>query len=244
MEIFGTILSSVLAFYYISNGYVLSNRFNLFIGIGFLVNSLIDMVHVIASLTTLYDYLFLNYFMPHTWIAGKFFLSLLIMIAVIKFPYLVKKEDVMQYKKSNLHKYYKNLQNLNDRKSKTQNNVEKSSYLILISGLIIFSLIVSLGSILVVFPFSVLNDFPIQRTYELVPLILFLIGLFYFYKNNIYEEKDVLYISLLLFILINIFGQIIMSFSLNFHDTAHNVAHVLKDASYLIAIFGISTNCE
>lgn len=154
MEIFGTILSSIVAFYYISTRYVLFNRFNLFIGIGFLVNSLIDMVHVIASLTTLYDYLFLNYFMPHTWIAGKFFLSLLIVIAIIKFPYLVKKENVMEYENSKLHKYYKNIQNINDRKSKTQNNVEKSSYLILLSGLIIFSLIVSLGSILVVFPFS------------------------------------------------------------------------------------------
>jgi len=37
-----------------------------------------------------------------------------------------------------------------------------------------------------------------------------------------------------------IFGQIIMSYSVNHFDTAHNMAHVLKDSGYFINIIGLA----
>jgi len=240
IELFGTILASILAFYYISTGYVLTNRFSMFIGIGFLVNCLIDVLHVIVSFTNMYDVLFLKYFIPQTWFAGKFFLSAMLMIAILKFPYLVKKEiGFEQENLSNLK--YDNIERHKNIESKNNKNSTPKTYdYIILSLLIIFSLFLSLGSLFVIFPFSVIDDFPIHRIYELVPLVFFVIALFYFYKNKIYQENDILYTSLLLFLVINFFGQIIMVLSATPHDTAHNLAHLLKDASYFVAIIGLS----
>ncbi|MDR4512321.1 MAG: ATP-binding protein [Nitrososphaeraceae archaeon] len=240
IELFGTILASILAFYYISTGYVLTNRFSMFIGIGFLVNCLIDVLHVIVSLTNMYDVLFLKYFIPQTWFAGKFFLSAMLMIAIIKFPHLVKtkigfEQENLSNLKSDKIERHKNIQSKNKK-----NSIPKTYDYIILSLLIIFSLFLSLGSLFMIFPFSVLDDFPIHRIYELVPLAFFVIALIYFYKNKIYQENDILYTSLLLFLVINFFGQIIMAISATSHDTAHNLAHFLKDASYFVAIIGLS----
>ncbi|MFB5600348.1 MAG: ATP-binding protein [Nitrososphaeraceae archaeon] len=241
IELFGAILSSVLAFYYISNGYVLKNRFSLFIGIGFLVNSLIDVLHVTVSLTNMNNDLFLKYFIPQTWFAGKFFLSTMLMIVVIKFPDLIRKKSLVEKEISKSYTDYNTIERNNNLEMKrNENRIVNSYYFILLSGLILFSLFISLGSLVVILPFSVIDEFPIHRIYELVPLVLLLISVFYFYKNKIYQEKDIIYTSLLIFIIINIFGQIIMSYSATPNDTAHNIAHLLKDASYFIAIIGLS----
>jgi len=182
----------------------------------------------------MYDILFLKYFIPQTWFAGKFFLSAMLMIAIIKFPYLLKREIGFG---ENIRS---NLKSDNIESKIKKNNIPKTYDYILLSLLIIFSLFLSLGSLFVIFPFSVIDDFPIHRVYELVPLAFFVIALFYFYKNKIYQENDILYTGLLLFLVINFFGQIIMSYSANSHDTAHNLAHLLKDASYFVAIIGLS----
>jgi hypothetical protein len=48
-ELFGTIFAGILAFYYVSRALMLNDKFSLFIGIGFLVNALIDLLHVYES---------------------------------------------------------------------------------------------------------------------------------------------------------------------------------------------------
>ena len=98
----------------------------------------------------------------------------------------------------------------------------------------------AISSLFVIFPFSVIDNIPIHRPYELFPLALFLISLYYFYKNKIYKNKDIFYTSLVISIVFDIFGQIIMSYSAQHFDTAHNIAHVLKDASYFINIIGLA----
>ena len=97
-----------------------------------------------------------------------------------------------------------------------------------------------ISSPFVIFPYSVIDDIPIHRPYELFPLALFLISLYYFYKNKIYKNKDIFYTSLVISIVFDIFGQIIMSYSAQHFDTAHNIPHVLKDAGYLINIIGLA----
>ena len=61
IELFGTILAGILAFYYISRARTFSDKFSLFIGIGFLVNALIDFLHVTVSLLNMDNILFLKY---------------------------------------------------------------------------------------------------------------------------------------------------------------------------------------
>ncbi len=85
IELFGAILAGILAFYYISRANTLSDKFSLFIGIGFLVNTLIDLFHVIVSLLNMDDTLFLKYFIPQTWFVGRLFLSAMLAIAIVKY---------------------------------------------------------------------------------------------------------------------------------------------------------------
>ncbi len=59
-----------------------NDKFSLFIGIGFLVNVLIDFLHVTVSLLNMDNILFLKYFIPQTWFAGRLFLSAMLAIAI------------------------------------------------------------------------------------------------------------------------------------------------------------------
>ena len=110
-------------------------------------------------------------------------------------------------------------------------------YLIIFTS---FASIVAISSLFTVFPFSVIDNLPLHRPYEIFPLALFSLSLYYFYKNRIYKNTDIFYTSILVSIVIDIFGQIIMSNSGQHFDTAHNIAHILKDASYFINIIGLA----
>src|SRR5205823_5652066 len=98
----------------------------------------------------------------------------------------------------------------------------------------------AISSLFLVLPASVIDDYSIHRPYEIPPLVLFVIALFYFYKNRLYKRNDVFYKGLLGYLIVDIFSQIIMSYSAAPFDTAHNVAHVLKDAGYFINIIALA----
>ena len=99
---------------------------------------------------------------------------------------------------------------------------------------------VSISSLFLVLPASVVDDYSIHRPYEIPSLVLFIIALFYFYKNELYKRTDAFYKGLLGYLIVDIFSQIIMSYSATSFDTAHNVAHVLKDAGYFINIIALA----
>ncbi len=225
IELFGTLLGGILAFYYISRAQTLNDKFSLFIGIGFLVTALIDLLHVIVSFVYMDEIIFLKYFIPQTWFSGRLFLSAMLSIAMIKYTFFSSLTPVThQQILSNLHKEKKISRLL-------------LFYLIIVT---LFASIVALSSLFVVFPFSVIDNIPLHRPYELFPLALFSLSLYYFYKNKIYKNKDVFYTSIIVSIVFDIFGQIIMSYSGHHFDTAHNISHILKDASYFINIIGLA----
>ena len=58
-------------------------------------------------------------------------------------------------------------------------------------------------------------------------------------QKKIYKSNDFFYKGILGALVIDIFGQIIMSFLLNF-NTAHNVAHILKDSGYFIIVISLA----
>jgi signal transduction histidine kinase len=229
IELFGTIFAGILAFYYISRAYTLTERFSLFIGIGFLVNTLIDLFHVIVSILNMDDILFLKYFIPQTWVAGRIFLSAMLAIAIFKYTsFLSINSDTQQKQQQQISL------------GKKHQNILSLSVLLYLIIVVLFVSIVAISSLFVVFPFSVVDNIPIHRPYEIFALALFLVSLYYFYKNGIYKNKDVFYTSLAVSIVVDIFGQIIMSYSAHPFDTSHNIAHVLKDASYFINIIGLA----
>jgi signal transduction histidine kinase len=220
-----------------SRAQTLSDKFSLFIGIGFLVNTLIDLFHVIVSLLNMNDILFLKYFIPQTWFVGRLFLSAMLAIAIVKyvsFSHLDSSTKQLLQKQKQQKSFIKH----------TNKNYEnyKFSRLLLLYLIIVtlFVSIVALSSLFVVLPFSVTDNIPIHRPYELFPLALFLISLYYFYKNEIYKNKDIFYTGLVISIVFDIFGQIVMSFSAQHFDTAFNIAHLLKDSGYFINIIGLA----
>src|SRR5919107_4265159 len=88
VELFAVILAAILSFYYIARAYTLNDKFSLFIGLGFLANALIDFLHVVVSYTFMDEFLFLKYFIPQTWFAGRIFLSAMFAIAIAGYPAL------------------------------------------------------------------------------------------------------------------------------------------------------------
>jgi len=235
IELFAVLLAGILSFYYIARAYTLNDKFSLFIGIGFLVNALIDLLHVVVSYTFMDEFLFLKYFIPQTWFAGRMFLSAMFAIAIAAYPALTA---------SGSSKRSIPPSSMQERNNNNNNNTKKHKIpKLLVASLVILTSVcayVAISSLFIVFPGSVIDDFPIHRPYELPGLVLFLVALFYFYKNQLYKKSDVFYKGILGALVIDIFGQIIMSYSATSFDTAHNVAHVLKDAAYFVNIIGLA----
>src|SRR5919109_1298736 len=88
IELFAVILAAILSFYYIARARTLDDKFSLFIGIGFLANALIDLLHVVVSFAYMDEFMFLKYFIPQTWFAGRIFLSAMFAIAIVVYPLL------------------------------------------------------------------------------------------------------------------------------------------------------------
>jgi signal transduction histidine kinase len=249
IELFAVILAAILSFYYIARAYTLDDKFSLFIGIGFLANALIDLLHVVVSYTYMDDSMFLKYFIPQTWFAGRIFLGAMFVIAIAGYPLLsrtssstnnktIVTSSALQEDQAKVGQSEKEELPIVDKRRERQKMPKIIvGYLV---ALTIISAYIAISSLSIVFPGSVVDDFPIHRPYEIPGLALFLVALIYFYKNQLYKKSDVFYKGLLGSLVIDIFGQIIMSYSGTSFDTAHNVAHVLKDAAYFVNIIGLA----
>ena len=244
VELFAVVLAAILSFYYIARAYTLNDKFSLFIGIGFLVNALIDLLHVIISYTFMDQFLFLKYFIPQTWFAGRMFLSAMFAIAIAAYPSLTTTSTAGISKKSSLSSQYSPSSSSPLQEENNNNNTKKQKIpKFLVASLVILtsvSAFVAISSLVIIYPGSVIDNFPIHRPYEIPGLALFLIALFYFYKNQLYKKSDLFYKGILGALVIDIFGQIIMSYSATSFDTAHNVSHILKDAAYFVNIIGLA----
>ena len=233
IELIAVILAAVLAFYYIARARALNDKFSLFIGIGFLTSALIDLLHVIVAYVAIDNPIFLKYFIPQTWFAGRIFLSAMLVMAIVKFSSLSSSNDDGGHEKRN--------QEEEQQKKQLRTKLRKTMIVyIYFIPLAILAASVSISSLFFVLPASVVDDYSIHRPYEIPSLVLFIIALFYFYKNELYKRTDAFYKGLLGYLIVDIFSQIIMSYSAAPFDTAHNVAHVLKDAGYFINIIALA----
>jgi signal transduction histidine kinase len=265
VELFAVTLAAILSFYYIARAYTLNDKFSLFIGLGFLANALIDLLHVIVSYTFMDEFLFLKYFIPQTWFAGRIYLSAMFAIAIAGYPALSSAGRSM--KSSSTSHISSRSSSPSSRKAaaelspppsrpptqysaspslRERNNNNKKREKIpkfLVASLVILTILsafVAISSLFIIYPGSVIDNFPLHRPYEIPALALFLVALLYFYKNQLYKKSDVFYKGILGALVIDIFGQIIMSYSATSFDTAHNVSHVLKDVGYFVNIIGLA----
>ncbi|HYO06871.1 MAG TPA: MASE3 domain-containing protein, partial [Phototrophicaceae bacterium] len=178
IELFAVVFGVVLSFYYISRARTLNDVFSLFIGIGFLVSALIDLLHVIISYVAISDPNFIKYFIPQTWFAGRIFLSTLLAIAIIKYSTLSKWESEL---------YQSEEEQIEQKKANKKLQKRILFYLILLS---LFSIGIALASLFLILPASVIDDYSLHRPYEIPPLVLFSLALFFFYKKQLYKRKD------------------------------------------------------
>ncbi|VFJ13138.1 ATP-binding protein [Candidatus Nitrosocosmicus franklandus] len=243
IELFAVILSGVIAFYYILHARNLNDKFSLFIGIGFAVSASIDLLHVAVSYGLMEHVDFLKYFIPQTWFAGRIFLSSMLLVAIAKYSFLFPDELVTHKVDTKASKTDNNTNTKsfldNDRKKKYEEKLQKNLIIYLILLAAIAGSIAGV-SFIMIFPASVVDEYSIHRPYEIPPLVIFLLALFFFYKKKLYLKKDVIYKGILLYLVIDIFSQIIMSYSIQSFDTAHNVAHVLKDLGYFVNIIALA----
>ena len=270
-EIFAVILSTIVAFYCITRAYTLNERFSLYVGIGFSTIAVIDLLHAVFSFIAIGNNQFLSYFIPQTWFAGRTFLGAMLVIAVAKYAPKVEKQDEPQREevegkpqhndilsdKMDARKYnfsYEGRSN-SSANGEEKDNFDSTNYQhigqegeklhrsLLVPLLVLAFLAVSVVvmSFFTIFPGIVL-PYSLARPYENPSLILFSIALFLFYKNKLYKSNDAFYKGILGALIIDVFGQIIMSYSgTNFH-TAHNVAHMLKNSGYFIIIISLAVS--
>ncbi len=233
IELIAVILGSALSLYYILRYRVLRDRFSLFVGIGFFISVSIDLFHVIVSFALIENILFIKYFIPQTWFAGRFFLGAMLLIAILKYSSVSQREEIEQVSDDRSLSY---TQEEIEKKVITE---KKDGIIFYISILGIIAIVTAISSLFLVYPSSVLDDYSVHRPYEIPPLILFCLVLFFFYKKKLYQKKDVVYKGLAIYLVIDIFTQVIMSFSAMSFDTAHNMAHVLKDVGYFVNIIAL-----
>jgi len=234
IELIAVILGSALSFYYILRYRVLRDRFSLFVGIGFFISVSIDMFHVIVSYALMENISFVKYFIPQTWFAGRLFLGAMLLIAILKYSSLSQREEIGQLSDIN------SLSNTPEEVTENKNITEKKDGMIFyISILGIIAIVTAVSSLFLVYPASVLEDYSVHRPYEIPPLILFCLVLFFYYQKKLYQKKDLVYKGLVLYLVIDVFTQVIMSFSAMSFDTAHNMAHVLKDVGYFVNIIAL-----
>ena len=233
-EIFAVILSTIVAFYCITRAYTLNEKFSLFVGIGFSTIAVIDFLHAVFSYGAAGDNEFLLYFIPQTWFAGRTFLGAMLVIAVAKYAPKVGQQDVQQMEGG--EEEPQGINRLHDKRGQ-----KKLDRTLLLSVFVLAFLAVSVVAIsfFTIFPGIVL-PYSLARPYENPSLILFSVALFLFYKKKLYNTNDAFYKGILGALIIDVFGQIIMSYSsTNFH-TAHNVAHILKNSGYFIIIVSLA----
>jgi signal transduction histidine kinase len=260
IELFAVILGSILAFYYIARAHTLNDNFSRFVGFGFLVSVLIDLLHVVISYAYMDNVSFLKYFIPQTWFAGRIFLSAMLVIAIAKYP-TFSGEEIKRYDglseagKRAKTRIRQEVEYIGEqgKQEEIRNKQEASNAFALddadrsdrafgvyLTILAVLAGSVAISSLYLVLPFSVIDEILLHRPYEIPPLILFITALILFYKNQLYTKSDVFYKGILAYLIIDIFAQIIMSYSAVSFDTPHNVAHILKDAGYFVNIIALA----
>jgi signal transduction histidine kinase len=242
----------------------------LFVGIGFVTITIIDFLHAVLSFNAAGNSNFLDYFIPQTWFAGRTFLGAMLVIAVIKYapePPAITATNLSTFSssQSSLRKDFSRIEkekskegieegmigsgekrdegekiNYDRRSDMHDNKLLHNTLLFPLIMLAVLAISVVVFSFFTIFPGIVTDDYAIHRPYEIPALALFSVSLLYFYKKRIYKTNDFFYKGILGALIIDIFGQIIMSLSAtNFH-TAHNIAHILKNSGYFIIIVSLA----
>jgi len=217
MEMISVILSFIVAYYLLARGYALKDKLSLFLGLGFHIAGIIDLLHGIFAVMNIGETTFEGYFIPQTWVAGRIVMGIIMMIAIAKFSSFQKKDDSISTESL------------------------RKPILMYTTILTALGIGITAWSLIQPFPFITI-DFIIKRPYEIVSALFFIVALLFFYKNKMHQIPDKLYKGILITLVIDIFANIIISYSTFVFDNPFNMAHILKNLSYFILIIAISSS--
>ena len=173
-EMFAVVLSAIVAIYCLTRARTLSEKFSFFVGIGFLTNAVIDFFHATLSYSAAGNSVFLAYFIPQTWFAGRTFLGTMLVIAVAKY---VKTNTSSQTAQLSAALFAEN-----DKGATAVRDIDSQLKRPLLFSIIILAILaVSVVGIsfFTVFP-GIVIDFPLHRPYEIPALVLFSVALLLF----------------------------------------------------------------
>ncbi|MFL6362452.1 MAG: MASE3 domain-containing protein [Nitrososphaeraceae archaeon] len=173
-EMVAVILSAIVAFYCITRAYTLREKFSLFVGIGFVTITIIDFLHAVFSFNAAGNSIFLQYFIPQTWFAGRTFLGAMLVIAVLKYA---PRGGVVREEEGEEMVY--------DSQSHEDDGRLHNAILFPLILLAVLAISVVAFSFFTTFPIIVVTDYAIHRPYEIPSLALFSIALLYFYRKKI-----------------------------------------------------------
>jgi len=210
-EIVGGIISFIVAYIAYQLFQKTSLKYNMIVSLAFLAAGIIDIIHGLFSFGILVVPLSPpDVFIPGTWVAGRIMLSLILLFNL----------------------------SIGDEKAY---EAEKKSEFILWGSLVFgFSSVIFALFSLFRMPAFILPEVPIiHRPWELIALLFFLLAFRYYYKKGIAENASILQKLMVPSIIIGIFVQLVMVGSSAVFDGMFNLAHVLKDVSYLLPAFVI-----
>ncbi len=264
-EMFAVVLAAIFAFYCLLRAYKLDDRFYLFFGLGFLASTSFDLFHAIVAFSSAGNHQFLQHFIPQTWFAGRTFISAMMVIAIVKYSYNNSLRPPSSPNTSrtasphhNDHNNKRQVLPLPPFEEKKESNAYANSdsafsshsfpspslrsIVFAILLLVFTSSIVFILSLFTILPFVTISNDLFHRPYEIPAIVLFSIALLFFYKKRAYRANDVFYKGLILSLIVDIFSQIIMSYSAASFDTAHNIAHILKVIAYSINVLSLASS--
>ncbi|MFQ5969570.1 MAG: ATP-binding protein [Nitrososphaerales archaeon] len=204
------VFGGTITVYCISRAFASNDKFYFFLGLGFAASTMIDLLDVAMSIGFVGEAPFLTYFVQQTWVIGRIMNASMILLVVAKYASL----------------------------RITTKPISKDNHLTIAIpyGLMSIALI---GFSLFAFLFDFMFDFPIERPYDLLPLGIFLAALAFFIKNRVYHTSDVLHRAIGIYLIMSIFGEIIVSQSaLNF-DIPFYVSDLLRDVSYFTILIAL-----
>jgi hypothetical protein len=159
------------------------------------------------------SFLFLKYFISPTWFAGRIFLSAMLAIAIAGYPKLssgsssttsISRRHPQQRQTEALHRSNlssssplpttEEIVGAGEELAHLQLNKLPKLHATSLMMLAVVSAGVSVSSFFIVFPGAVIDNFTLHRLYEILPLVFFLVALFYFYKNQLaYKSNEVFF---------------------------------------------------
>ena len=104
-EMISVTLSLIVSFYCILRGNTLRDKLSVFLGLGFLIAGIIDLLHGIFAFYNIDQLNFEAYFIPQTWVASRLVMGVVMMVAIMKLSnHIPLENECLNYSKKHILK--------------------------------------------------------------------------------------------------------------------------------------------